>query len=77
MEVEYTERGFGLVKHLDYPADGEESRLVQESSAMGASPHPDPGSAFLWVGKHHLNRDEVRELASLMINWLATGHLEE
>jgi len=75
MKVEHTNRGFGLVKHIDYGVEvTSHSRLIQESSAIGDSPHRECGSSFLWVGEHHhLNRDEVRELTGLMIRWLATG----
>lgn len=43
------------------------TRLIQESSAVGD---------YLWVGDHHLNREEVTELITRMQHWLKTGRLK-
>lgn len=88
MKFEETPRGFELVSHETYPPKEarhdpsplpDSTRLVQQSSAIGN--YPDamerPGSSFLWLGEHHhLNRDEVKELAKRLRVWLATGSLK-
>jgi len=74
MKAATTHRGFVVVTHPQYLAPHEEERLIQESSAIGDC--PSPGGSFLWIGDdHHLNRDEVAELVSRMVTWLATGRL--
>ena len=77
MEKLNTQRGFVLVRHPAYP-NGEPSRLVQESSAVGEyhDAMDKPGSSFLWIGKeHHLNREEVAELIHHLTWWLKSGRL--
>lgn len=70
MEVTTTPRGFEILKYPTYP-DGNEQRLLQESSTMGDE---NPGDSFLWVGAHHhLNRDEARQLAAHINSWVETG----
>jgi hypothetical protein len=74
-----TLRGFELVEHPNYPPDGTESRLVQESSIVGdyEDALDRPGTSALWVGDHHhLNREEVAELVSRLQSWLSTGSLQ-
>jgi hypothetical protein len=88
MKFEETPRGFELVEHETYPPKDaqhdpspfpDSTRLVQQSSAIGNYPDAmeKPGSSFLWVGQHHhLNRDDVRELAERLQAWLTTGSLK-
>jgi hypothetical protein len=79
MQVEKTERGFEVLKHEIYPPEpGKVGRIVQQSSVIGDYPDSfeQPGSSYLWVGdRHHLNREEVRQLITHLENWLATGRL--
>lgn len=78
MRVKKTERGFRMVVHETYPPEGKESRIVQESSAIGDYDDSlsKPGSSYLWVGDHHhLNRQEVEELMKHLHCWLLTGNL--
>lgn len=75
-----THRGFIVVMHEKYPNNGEQTRLIQESSVIGDydDSFDRPGSSYLWVGQdHHLNRGEVAELISQMRHWLDTGRLKE
>jgi hypothetical protein len=79
MNVTRTPRGFELIEHPAYAdAPGLSLRLVGQSSAVGD--YPDalerPGSSFLWVGQHHLSREQVRELALHLAHWLETGRLD-
>lgn len=70
--------GFAVVTHPNYRSPNKDTRLIQESSAVGDYPDSmdNPGSSFLWVGNdHHLNREEVTELVSRLLWWLKTGHL--
>jgi hypothetical protein len=79
MRFTTTERGFDLVLHEMYPPNGNECRLVQESSAIGdyEDSVSRPGTSFLWFGDHHqLNREEVEELASRLRHWLDYGTLK-
>lgn len=72
------DRGFIFVNHPAYLPPHEECRLVSESSAIGdyEDSYERPGTSFLWVGeKHHLNREEVRELRDVLTFWLRTGRL--
>ena len=66
MKTIKTDRGFRIVTHEKYAGKlDEETRLVQESSAIGDYEHSwdKPGSSFLWVGEdHHLNKEQVGEL---------------
>lgn len=74
-----THRGFIAVMHEKYAEQGEMTRLIQESSAIGDYPESliIPGSSYLWVGRdHHLNREEVAELITRMQHWLKTGMLK-
>jgi hypothetical protein len=71
-------RGFTAVTHPAYLPDVGEKRLVQQSSAVGDynDAFDRPGTSFLWVGEHHhLNREEVADLAAYLNNWLTTGSL--
>lgn len=79
---ERTERGFEIVQKPTYanePKMADLVRVIQQSSAIGDYPDSmdKPGSSYLWVGPdHHLNRSEVRELATRMLAWAQTGSLE-
>ena len=76
MRVKTTERGFPTIVHPKYASDEGETRLVQQSSAIGdyADSFDKPGSSYLWLGDdHHLNREEVRELIRHLSKWCATG----
>ena len=78
MKAIRTERGFVLVEHPTHTNKPKDERLIQESSAIGdyENSFDMPGSSYLWVGaRHHLNREEVRELIDHMENWLETGRL--
>lgn len=77
MTNDLTDRGFQVVTHPGYGGEVP-LRLVQQSSAVGD--YPDavdrPGSSALWVGiSHHLDREQVAELAKVLVHWLATGDL--
>jgi hypothetical protein len=76
MKLTTTSRGFEIVEGAVYPAEsGPDARIVQQSSAMGDDPFG-AGSGFLWVGaNHHLDREEVMELAKRLTAWLYTGSL--
>lgn len=67
-------RGFIVVTHEKYQNEpGEMTRLIQESSAIRdyEDSFSRPGSSCLWIGQdHHLDRDEIKELISLMQYWL-------
>lgn len=79
MKATQTIRNFGIVKYPIYPT-GENTRLVQESSAIGGyvDALDNPGSSYLWVGQHHhLNREEVTELIAVLQQWIDTGSLLE
>lgn len=72
MKAEKNGRGFVVVTHR-VSDSAAESRLLQESSAIGN--YPDsfqiPGSSALWIGEdHHLNREEVADLIRRMQHWL-------
>lgn len=72
IEQSLTSRGFAVVTAPHYPS-GRPTRLLQESSIVGdyEDAFDNPGSSALWVGEdHHLNREEVRELALLLMYWL-------
>ena len=76
MEPSKTDRGFEVIIHPKYLPPNENCRLVQQSSAVGNQPGEldHPGSSFLWVGeRHHLNREEVRQLVAYLTRWLDTG----
>lgn len=78
MRAEQTPRGFVCVVHpLNIQPDNakeiQETRLVQESSAIGdyEDSFSKPGSSYLWFGEdHHLNREEVKELVDKLNHWL-------
>ncbi len=80
MKTIKTNRGFRIVEHEKYAGKlDEETRLIQESSAIGDYEHSwdTPGSSFLWVGQdHHLNRLQVRELIDKLEYWLQEGRLK-
>lgn len=78
MKLTTTERGFERIEHPIHKAHRVDSRLIQQSSAVGH--YPDsllrPGTSFVWVGdKHHLNREQALELAYRLIAWAETGSL--
>ncbi len=53
--------------------DDEPQRLLKESPTVGdyKDSIENPGSSYLWVGHdHHLSRDEVTEMISMMQHWL-------
>lgn len=80
MKTKKTERGFHVIEHQLYTAPGLYSRLLQESSAIGNYKDKDsfdnPGSSFLWIGQeHHLNREEISKVISILQRWLNTGRL--
>lgn len=77
MKVVTTERGFQGLEH-----DARHGWLLCVSGAIAWQKYADafdrPGSSFLWVGdRHHLDRDEVRELVGYLQRWLETGSLRE
>lgn len=80
MKIVVQNRGFAEIHHTTYPP-GEKrvpTRLVSESSKIGdySDSAEHPGSSYLWVGdNHHLNREEVLELVSLLLHWIREGHL--
>lgn len=77
MRLTQSDRGFHFVMHPLYSGErqGEEERLVSESSCVGDGKGK-PGSRCLWVGdNHHLSRDEVRQLERYIHRWLTTGTL--
>lgn len=79
MEASKSNRGFVFVMHPAYPPEHESKRLISESSAIGdyADSFDNPGSSYLWIGdNHHLNREEVTELAARMNHWVETGRLQ-
>ena len=79
MKATKTSKGFVIVKHPIYTHDLINTRLVQESSAVGdyKDSSERPGSSYLWVGvDHHLDREEVKELVSRMEHWLENGRLK-
>lgn len=53
-------------------------RLIQESSAVGEyyDSFDNPGSSFLWVGIHHLSREDIKELIDRLQYWLDNKQLE-
>ena len=78
MTLTETRRGFRLIMHRTHANEPVETRLIQESSAMGDYEHSvaEPGSSFLWIGdRHHLNREEVVTLIQHMETWLDTHRL--
>ena len=83
MEVVNSDRGFEFLLHPAYLPQNRKKvgdRLASQSSAVGD--YDDsldrPGSSFLWVGdNHHLNREEVAQLAKHLKSWLHTGSLED
>lgn len=79
MRLEKSDRGFEFLMHPVYPqhVQGDEAAIVSQSSAIGD--YPDslsrPGSSYLHVGRHMLDREEVAELARRLQAWVATGSL--
>lgn len=73
MKVEKRDSGFQRIMH-DTPRKGE---LVAESSFIGDYPDAweKQGSSYLWIGDHHLCREEVQELVGYLQMWLETGRL--
>ena len=77
MQVEMTDRGFFVHLYPEY-ISGKLARVVGESSAIGDynDSMDKPGSSYLWIGeKHHLDREEVRQLRRLLGRWLRNGRL--
>ena len=81
MNLYETDRQFRGVQEWMYAENPpKESRILQESSAIGDYPDSmeQPGSSFLWVGEHHhLNREQIVELIGHMQHWLDTGRIRE
>lgn len=78
LKYKVTGRGFHIIVREAYLEPHEETRVIQESSAIGDydDSFSNPGSSFLWLGdKHHLNREEVAELIKAMSFWLETARL--
>lgn len=90
MRYEISDRGFrrivatvyGGQNNLAFEPDDTDpvALLVAEASTVGD--YPDsldrPGSSFLWVGEyHHLDRNQVAELAAALNHWLESGRLPE
>lgn len=76
-DVGYTARGFEVIDR-QCVGDHEPKRLVQQSSAIDSSipgAIDKPGSSMLWVGAHHLSRDEVAALVVHLKQWLTSGSL--
>jgi len=81
MKVIRSERGFEYIDRLEYCNEPEKhTRLIGASSAIDfdvEGGYENPGTSYLWIGDHHLNREEVRELIDHMNNWLLNGSLGE
>ena len=76
MKVAKTDRGFEYIEKDTYANNPKPARLVGQSSAVGdyEDSFSNPGSSYLWLGdKHHLNREEIKDLVSHLRNWLKTG----
>lgn len=73
--VEYTTRGFQIIKFLD--RYGTNCKLVQSSIADNEK----PGSSAIWFGtekgRMHLNRDTVKKLINTLKLWVRTGSFEK
>lgn len=80
MEINLTERGFEVADAMD--SNGKEWSL-QQSSAIGDydDSFDRPGSSYVWLGsgeeRMHLNREQVGELVSCLVNWLRSGSFKE
>ena len=80
MRYESTERGFRVIKCRTYDDHPKNSRLVQESSAIGdyEDSMENPGSSYLWIADHfHLNREEVFELYKILSYWMSQKRLPD
>lgn len=79
MEQTRSDRGFQYIMETGYPPQPDWApRVVCQSSAIGNYPDSfdKPGSSYLWIGEnHHLNREQVAELATALQLWLSTGKL--
>lgn len=71
MHNKITNRGFQIV------VDDRGKRIIQQSSAIGLDDDGfvKPGSWFLWIGEHHLNRSQVTDIVRMLNQWLDTGKL--
>lgn len=79
MKLGKDDRGFNYLAHPTYlgPSKGDVIIAKESSACDGASQHDDiPGSGRLWLGHHHLNADEVKDLMRYLNAWLVTGHLD-
>ncbi len=79
MEASKSNRGFVFVMHPAYTPEHDPARLISESSAVGDydDSFDNPGSSYLWIGdNHHLNREEVSDLAARMNHWVEAGRLK-
>lgn len=78
MIVDKTPRGFEIIRYGDSYLPDNNPRLVQQSSAIGnyEDSMGRPGSSFLWIGEHKLDREDVAELVEHLQAWLKTGSLE-
>jgi hypothetical protein len=82
VEVEFTNRGFGIIKFKDH---NQRECSLQQSSAIGdrEDSYDRPGSSFVWLGvdkapeelgyRMHLDHKQVEELINRLSNWLETG----
>jgi hypothetical protein len=79
MKGSLTDRGFEVINFTD--SGGNECSLQASSMIDMNDPKGldrQPGTSFLWLGinrfeRMHLDRDQVRRLATAMDNWLKHG----
>ena len=67
-----TERNFPAVTFALHPY---EDLTIQESSTIDDTERGlnNPGSSYLWIGKSHLDREEVEDLITYLQNWVSKG----
>lgn len=79
MEVKLTSRGF---ERIDFTDCYNKDCSLQQSSAIRDSDIP--GASFIWLGPNdgaytnevdrmHLNREQVSQLVTYLVNWMNTG----
>lgn len=79
MKIEKNVCGFERAEFVD---DRDEECSIQQSSAIDGTDRgiDNPGSSFLWLGpesrRMHLDREQAKELAEMMLRWAETGSLE-
>lgn len=67
MQVDITDRGFGIIRKNTFANEPILTRLIQESSSIEPS---------LWIGADHLlNKDEVKDLIIHLQKWVETDYL--